>query len=491
MKDPYDYQKDPAIAGPAEQYDKKYCKRAYDDILYGIEEPEFPFYDIDVLKTNHNYIKTFDEEQPAIQSILLFGSVIEYFFLSFHSLREMPEEKAIDYVKGLIIRLLERYKQRKNHVTNEDYYHWRDVTIDIIKDAFEAHPFSLSIMKEEKDNLWLLEQSLWTTQLIVESYIESATKDVFKKCVLYNFWGDKYDSLVANPHEQRSLTEDESNIGDVLNNKIFFGKWYKNTLIELVQAHKEGALSFHKYKESIRSELTYLFSDYTKRLRRNLIKDKAVVFTLTDYWEKTTISCMETQTYIAGQQYRLVDYHIYDVVHPTVFRSSQREQWEIINEFCGLCKRIVYADCELFKKRLESGELRYPWAEEFADIDCNFKKVYDVMFGVYFHTLSYAQFIDCLESADLSLLERYIIDTAGNKSVFRILVHMIGEHAPLWYAKALSSLTDSSGNHFSNKSIFRASFQYDKKYAKRFTSLLDDNEITVCTKKRNKLNEKN
>lgn len=470
----YDYRKDPQIAKAAEKNDKVEDVKQYDDYITGGKIAPVPLYDLEYLSTNFT-LPPITGVSEIIGSFLAFEYVLSGFFRTYWTNDETTVENIEWAIKGALYQVFTIFKTKitthfkeynKNDI-EEWLYRWKSITIEIIQECFEQFPFSLDIYGKEKDNFNLLYQSVNTVQYNYLVDVYQSYSHPIPDIILYNFWGDDYTTYIQDESVDKAPTQEGAERTDHIYNTLrFSGELCKKT---------KDAVENRIQLTDLRSFIQGLFSEYTKLLRIYHYSETPVIRKAVKHWEVTSCDIVENDLYIMSQQYRLCDYHIGDIVHPKVFRSSRINEWNAIQEIKTILKNHIHAITISFVSDVESWKTAFKWANELDALHINYHEHFDIM-STYFHDVPFLQFRYCIESADLTYLYDHLLDNNKSYGAFRFYISTIGSKCKSWLEVAAATLKDSNGATYNSRTLKNSVFA-NKNYARELIEAFRDKNV--------------
>lgn len=485
----YDYRNDPRIQEAAKKYDYLLVK-SYDHFLADQSSLPILFYDSELL---HSFVTGghFSDASEVESNFLWFAFDIGLFMDQSHSYNYASEEDMIDAAKGFIIKLFDLFSQKliQSYPNDLDTVmnwarQWRDVTVDILIEMFQAHPFTVDIFGDGyKDNLWLLESCIFVTNNIYADFYEKHSpknQNPYSNIILYNFWADEYWSLKQRWVKDTAKSKDDAELNDLLQNRLLFKNRFRQMIQDFTKGTKREALGTDQ-TSSLQHFFQDLFSDYTKLLRLNKIQEPSVLSTAAHYWMDITMRLVNDVLTIEKEKVRLSHYSPGDIVHPYIFLSPDHWKWDLLIEAQSKSNKIVEYVCRTYLDELESGQLQYPWSSDIVKLNIDFIGLHKIMNGRYFSNISVELFEDYIMSADFSELENRILGEIrdGNRGALHYLVKSIGQHNEQWFIKAISTLRKSNGGSYLDKRDFISTVQDSRKNIQSFICVLKNNNVSL------------
>ena len=232
--------------------------------------------------------------------------------------------------------------------------------------------------------------------------------------ILYNVWGDDYDSSLK-AHKYLPLTEQEIAMVDYSNNKKYF--------FDLVSRASEGDETIN-----VSDLLQTSFKDYIRRVYQCSTRIE-VIRLASEFWKEVTISELSLARDFKKDLY-------------IEFGSELDTTLHLYNE----CIYSICKICDYYLDNLEKKHGVTDWSLVLSPLKINYKRLYDEMNNRFFSGIDFTHFHDAFISADFSA----IIDSArarGERSgcvgIIQQLVKDIGGLAgDEWYQVAASSITN-------------------------------------------------
>lgn len=463
----YDYHQDEEIFRAAEKYDKVCGGKSYDDLVNDPDSVPVLFYDVEVLAECFS-TPTCISDIPLLEGLQYFAFGINTLFSNYYTMEYKAPDDMEYAAKGLIMTLFGRYSEKLEQYCGESFddvslwvRKWRDVTLDIIREVFEGCPESAGIIGGHLDNRRIVRQTMWMTETVCSEFLESRKYGNLQYAagiVPYNFWGYKYDEQSASVIKEISPKEEEGAVNDVLNNKLYLAHRYQSAMERIV----EVAGNIDKSNEVIAdvcNEFKVLFFEYTKLLRLRSLYSYKVLTAAALHWKDITCTSIDVETYLYGQTFRLADYCPGDIIHSDVFRSSEHQKWDAIRALGAQLLCEVKADVQIYVDGLKTGPETYEWTPGLEKLKIKYLKLFEAMRQLHFldSSLSFDVFCDGIQRADVSDIQKAIIDPTRNASALRYLVRTIGHEVESWYAAAAATLKDSQGRPYTRDKVDKVS----------------------------------
>lgn len=117
------------------------------------------------------------------------------------------------------------------------------------------------------------------------------------------------------------------------------------------------------------------------------------------------------------------------------------------------------ADAQVYVDGLKTGPETYEWTSGLEKLKIKYLKLFEAMRQLHFldSSLSFDVFCDGIQRADVSDIQKAIIDPTKNASALRYLVRTIGHEVESWYAAAAATLKDSQGRPYTRDKLDKVS----------------------------------
>lgn len=467
----YVYLNDLPIAEVAEKYDSYIsANKVYRVFLKDTKPVTLLLYDFNKisLRDKNVFDHVFPKRTTSRQCVLDFLAIFHNLFERSHSFEFSVVPENITMLCGEVInQLFDDYAIEMQKQVGRDFdkvieyaQMWVAVTSELIQDIFDNQNSSPDAFGKAQYNFDLYKGLMAVIDECYECFVETLRYGKFVSAsdiILYNYWGDEYGYLVSKVRRDVCPSVEEEGMLDLYMNKVRFAREVHQLLKDAMKASVSLDGVEQDYHAKFQMLIQNMFSEFTKHLRRKqVVSRESLVFSV-DFWGSTTSNIIIREMNNQGIECRLSSYDPEDSVHPSVFRVSREMVSKIktVDSLRSMCLSFINRICESFKYKLLNGELIYVWAGDLALLNIDYALLYNRMFGVVFNGIDRECFVDSIKCADLSPLEKHLINPQKNKSALVYLVQTIGKHVDSWYVAAARSLTDSSGNSHSKESIQR------------------------------------
>jgi len=456
-----------------------YNRKSYEEVSENVEIPANFYQKLRAHMETSYMVVPYDVVDGTIDSAHTFFR--EYYKNRYSHQVSIPDD-SVDLLLGYLIQSFEQFTpeiENKFKGSFSDAMNWltkwRDVSIDMMKNAYELFPIYVTEQEKTLSNYILLKQSV---KLIYQTYFQYIDQMLHRThpevydIITFNYWGQELFAFQDKAKELACPSEEDMQRTDNLHNRDLFAHKYSEYIERVLCSSKETDAVCSELKK----EFGDLFRDFIERVNAKASFNPEILKFATEYWKDIAITIISNELYfkiaLLQQERPKKKFSLLTRVSG-ISRKILR-----LEDMFAITDRLLVSICNLYKDHHLSKYLSDPWSQELRDLNLPYRKLFYAMAGEYFSGIKYEQFKYCFESADMSLLQSKCSSKEGAYGAIRYLIIRVGKKCPTWFKEVAKSLTNANGDAYTHLTLAR-SVKDDKEFAKAFRKLMAVNDIVL------------